>query len=81
MDEARGLAEALLGLSQFRVQAVAEFSDELWISIETTADLVGCPRCGIRALAPRTQAGRPARPALIRPTGRTHLAQASLALC
>jgi transposase len=51
MDDATGRAEALLGLSQFRVLDVAEFPDELWISVETTADIVGCPRCGVRALA------------------------------
>jgi len=51
MDDATGRAEALLGLSQFRVLDVAEFPDELWISVETTADVVGCPRCGVRAFA------------------------------
>jgi transposase len=51
MDDATGMAEALLGLSEFRVLAVAEFPDELWISVETTADVVGCARCGVRALA------------------------------
>jgi len=51
MEDATGLAEALLGLSQFRVPAVAEFPDEVWISVETTADVAGCPRCGVRALA------------------------------
>lgn len=51
MDDATGLAEALLGLSEFKVLAVVEFPDELWISVETTADVVGCPRCGVRALA------------------------------
>jgi transposase len=51
MDDATGLAEALLGLSQFRVLDVAEFPDELWISVETTSEVVGCPRCGVRALA------------------------------
>jgi len=30
---------------------VAEFPDEVWISVETTADVAGCPRCGVRALA------------------------------
>ena len=51
MDDATGLAEALLGLSEFRVLSVAEFPDELWISVETTADVAGCARCGVRALA------------------------------
>lgn len=51
MDDATGLPEALLGLSEFRVLDVAEFPDELWITIETTTDVVGCSRCGVRALA------------------------------
>ncbi len=51
MDDATGLAEALLGLSEFRVLDVTEFPDELWVSVETTADVVGCPRCGVHALA------------------------------
>ena len=51
MDDASALADALLGLDGFRVLSVAEFPDELWISVETTLDVVGCPRCGVRALA------------------------------
>ena len=51
MDDATGRAEALLGLSEFRVLDVVEFPDELWISVETIVDMVGCSRCGVRALA------------------------------
>ena len=46
-----GLAEALLGLDGFRVLDVAEVTDELIITIETTSELVGCTRCGVRAEA------------------------------
>ena len=51
MGDATGLAEALLGLDGFRVLDVAKFPDELCISVETTADVAGCPSCGVRALA------------------------------
>jgi len=40
-----------LGLDGFRVLAVTETSVEVVIEIETTADLVGCPACGVRAEA------------------------------
>jgi transposase len=46
-----GLAEALLGLSGFRVVAVTETPVEVVIEVETTADRVGCPGCGVRAEA------------------------------
>jgi transposase len=46
-----GLAEALLGLDGFRVLAVSETPAEVVIGLETTADLVGCPGCGVRAEA------------------------------
>ena len=46
-----GLAEALLGLSGFRVLSVDEVDGELHIGIETTVDLVGCTGCGTRAEA------------------------------
>jgi len=42
MDDATGLAEALLGLDGFRVLDVTESVDELVITVETIADLVGC---------------------------------------
>ena len=70
MDDATGLAEALLGLDGFRVLEVTETSDEVAIMVETSADVVGCPRCGVRALAKERRRvdirdlpcfGRPAR--------------------
>jgi len=40
---------ALLGIPGFRVEAVVESEGELWVGVETTADVVGCPDCGTRA--------------------------------
>jgi transposase len=51
MNDATGLAEALLGLDSFRVLSVSENSAEVVITVETTADVVGCPTCGVRAQA------------------------------
>ncbi len=50
-NDGTGLAEALLGLTGFRILAVAEGPDELVVTVETTADLVGCTSCGVRAQA------------------------------
>jgi hypothetical protein len=70
MSDGTGLAEALLGLDGFRVLDVSEGSDELVVTIETTADVVGCGACGTRAEAQDRKAidirdlacfGRPAR--------------------
>jgi transposase len=70
MDDATGLAEALVGLDGFRVLDVGENPDEVCITVETTADVVGCPSCGVRALAKERKRvdirdlpcfGRPAR--------------------
>jgi len=70
MSDGIGLAEALLGLDGFRVLEVTESVDELVISIETEAALVGCESCGVRAEAQDRMAvdvrdlscfGRPAR--------------------
>ena len=54
MNGATGLAEALLGFDGFRVFALTENPDEAAIMIETAAGVVGCPRCGVRALAKAT---------------------------
>jgi transposase len=51
MSDGNGLAEALLGLDGFRVMDVVESAEELMIVVETTADIVGCGRCGTRAVA------------------------------
>ena len=51
MNDGNGLAEALLGLPGFRVLEVTETPEEVVVTIETTADFVGCSRCGIRAEA------------------------------
>jgi transposase len=51
MDDRSGLAEALLGLDGFVVLAVSESTDELVVTVETTASIVGCSRCGTRAEA------------------------------
>lgn len=39
----------LLGISGFRVRGVVESDGELWIGVETNADVTGCPDCGSRA--------------------------------
>jgi transposase len=51
MSDGTGLAEALLGLDGFRVLDVHEGSDELVVTVETTAAVVGCRACGTRAEA------------------------------
>lgn len=51
MDDATGLAEALLGLDGFRVLDVDETPDEVTVTVETTTDVVGCSSCGVRARA------------------------------
>jgi hypothetical protein len=51
MDDGIGLAQRLLGLDGFRVLEVTEGPEELVITIETTADFVGCSACGVRAEA------------------------------
>jgi transposase len=49
MNDGIGLAERLLGLDGFRVLEVTEGPDEFVITIQTTADFVGCSDCGVRA--------------------------------
>jgi transposase len=51
VNDGTGLAEALLGLPGFHVLEVTEAVEELVITIETTATVVGCEGCGIRAQA------------------------------
>jgi transposase len=43
-------ATALLGMPGFVVGAQLEVDGELWLYAETTAELVGCPECGTRAV-------------------------------
>ena len=50
-DATARLDAALLGLDGFVVVATAEVRGELELLVETTADLVGCPRCGAVARA------------------------------
>jgi transposase len=51
VSDGTGLAEALLGLPGFRVLEVDETTVEVLIVVETTAEVVGCLRCGTRAVA------------------------------
>src|SRR4051812_31662988 len=48
--ESSASAVALLGLPDFVVLAATEVDGELHQLIETTADRVGCPECGVVAL-------------------------------
>src|SRR3974390_1466909 len=50
MLERSGGVTALLGMDGFVVLTQIETAGEIWMLVETTADLVGCPRCGVRAL-------------------------------
>jgi transposase len=43
-------ATALVGLGGFVVGAHELVDGEWWLLVETTADVVGCPRCGVRAI-------------------------------
>ena len=43
-------ATALLGMDGFVAGAQIEANGEVWISVETTADVVGCVACGVRAV-------------------------------
>jgi transposase len=51
VSDGTGLAEALLGLSGFRVLTVSETADELVVEVETTADRAACASCGTWAEA------------------------------
>jgi transposase len=43
-------ATALLGMDGFVVLSHTEEDGELWLLVETTDDVVGCPTCGVRAV-------------------------------
>lgn len=43
-------ATALLGMDGFVAGAQVEVDGELWVNVETTADVVGCEGCGTRAV-------------------------------
>ena len=43
-------ATALLGLDGFVVGAQLEVDGEVWLSVETDADVAGCEVCGVRAI-------------------------------
>lgn len=69
MADATGVAEAMLGLPGFRVLEVEESPAELVTRLETSAELVGCPGCGVATAHDRMAVehrdlaafGRPAR--------------------
>ena len=42
-------ATVLLGMPEFVVGAQLKVGRELWLMVETTADMVGCEGCGSRA--------------------------------
>ena len=50
MDDGSSGATALLGMDGFVVLASIEEAGEVFISVETTADVVGCASCGVRAV-------------------------------
>jgi transposase len=50
-DVTASVVAALFGLDGFRLLAAAEVGGELELLIETAADLVGCPECGVVARA------------------------------
>ena len=49
MDERSDGSAALLGMDGFVVIDSVEEDGELFVLVETTADVVGCPSCGVRA--------------------------------
>jgi transposase len=51
MSDGIGMAEALLGLDGFQVIEVDETDNELVVTVETTATVAWCERCGARAQA------------------------------
>ena len=49
MVERSGDATALVGMEGFVVLSMTEVAGEWWLAVETTADVVGCATCGVRA--------------------------------
>jgi len=49
MNDGSSGATALLGMEGFVVLAMTEEDGEVFISVEPTADMVGCGNCGVRA--------------------------------
>ena len=49
MGDRSGDASALLGMEGFVVVSQTEEDGECWVLVETTADVAGCPSCGVRA--------------------------------
>lgn len=43
-------ATALLGMEGFVVRSMELIDGEWWLLVETTADIVGCASCGVRAV-------------------------------
>ena len=50
-DDTTSMTAALFGLAGFEILAAADAADELELLVQTTVDLVGCPRCGAVARA------------------------------
>ena len=50
MTDGTGSAEVMLGLDGFGILEVTEDPDDLVITFETTTEVVGCSRCGTRAI-------------------------------
>ena len=49
-DSSQGVS-ALLGMPGMVVRAQTEVHRELWLVVETTAEVMGCVDCGTRAVA------------------------------
>ncbi len=49
MGDGNGVGALLLGLEGFRVLAALEENGEVFVLVETTGEVVGCPECGVRA--------------------------------
>jgi hypothetical protein len=50
-DPTASVTAALLGLAGFEILAAAEVGGEVEVLVQTPAQLVGCPRCGVIATA------------------------------